>query len=691
MLPDRRSISDTGFFLQLEPVTSGGMRSGSFMSQSHGGDFAPDEVSPLLWNTSMKDTRGPLFSIVAGLLLALMAILAGGAALRESVTIDEVTHIGAGVSYLQKLELRLNEEHPPLPKVLAALPLVLRGTHADYSHISWTASERFFPAGLGQWVFGEWLLTRWNDPVTVLAWARLPMLLLTLVLGGVVFAYARRLGGNWGGLLCLSVYISSPVFLTFGPLVHTDIAVTLFSLLALWCFAELWRNPSRRGAMVFGLGLGCALLSKFTAGILFFVFVAFALSTRWLAVPGQPTAKPELRAWRRLRWRFTLQGILWAALLVYLLYFLLSLHQTTDVLYRLGHGPAAVPVRRLLMPPWLYLRGILLVLITGSRPTFILGHSYPHGVWFYFPVLFMLKSPLGFLGLLVLTLLLALWQKPRAGRNNAVIPAELAIHWRVVWVSLVIFTGFCVLSRLNISIRHFSVPLILLILLLAPLPRMVAHLSRSAPAPGGLAGAASALLTLSCLFTAARAYPFYFPYLNALTFGRPAYSLVNDSNLDWNQSLPEVKRFADQQGLQRLPLDEWGFNDDPRVVPRAEFWDCQKPTASDEGQWVVVSANMIMDGHNCIWLMQYRHQPLAGGSMFAVYLPEHIPPAGTSDGPPLPAAFHEFAGLPFDFRAFFLDLYRHPEKLPQAIEEMQARFSTSTKSGAHPAPPSDAK
>jgi hypothetical protein len=87
------------------------------MSQSPREDFAPHEVSPLLWNTSMENTRGPLYSIVAGLLLALMAILAGGAALRESVTIDEVTHIGAGVSYLQKLVLRLNEEHPPLPKV----------------------------------------------------------------------------------------------------------------------------------------------------------------------------------------------------------------------------------------------------------------------------------------------------------------------------------------------------------------------------------------------------------------------------------------------------------------------------------------------------------------------------------------------------------------------------------------------
>jgi len=132
----------------------------------------------------MENARGTLYSVLAALLLLLlMAILAGGAALRESVTIDEVSHIGAGVSYLQKLDLRLNEEHPPLPKVLATLPLVLRGTHADYSHISWTVSEKFFPAYLGQWVFGEWLMTKWNNPVPVLAWARLPMLLLTLILG----------------------------------------------------------------------------------------------------------------------------------------------------------------------------------------------------------------------------------------------------------------------------------------------------------------------------------------------------------------------------------------------------------------------------------------------------------------------------------------------------------------------------
>ena len=148
-----------------------------------------------------------------------MGFLAGGAALRESVTFDEVAHIGAGVSYWQKLDLRFNEEHPPLAKVIAAIPLILRGTRADYSHISWTNSTKFLPhAFLGEWVFGEWLLTRWNDPVRTLAWARLPMLLLTLTLGWLVFVYARKMGGDWGGLLSLSAYVSTPTFHCFRPI-----------------------------------------------------------------------------------------------------------------------------------------------------------------------------------------------------------------------------------------------------------------------------------------------------------------------------------------------------------------------------------------------------------------------------------------------------------------------------------------
>jgi dolichyl-phosphate-mannose-protein mannosyltransferase len=637
----------------------------------------------------MTNTRDTLFSIGALMLLALMAALAGGAASRESVTIDEVAHIGAGVSYLQKLDLRLNEEHPPLPKVLAALPLVLRGTHADYSHISWTFSETFFPAYVGQWIFGQSLLTKWNDPTSILPWARAPMLLLTLVLGWVVFAYARRLGGNWAGLLCLSIFVSTSTFIVFGPLVITDLPITLFSVLTLWSFAEVWQNPSRRNVILFSLCLAGALLSKFTASILFFAFIAFALSTRWRVVQAQPATKPEARIWRRARWRATLKGILGAALLVYLFYFIFSIHQPTDALNRLGHSAATEPFRRLLMPPWLYLRGMLLVLVSGSRPTFILGRSYPHGVWFYFPIVFLLKSHPAFLALLALaaTLGLGLKKKRPERPTPPIIPDNLAIHWRVLWVSLIVFTGFCLLSRLAISIRHFCIPIVLLILLLAPLPRLIARLRLFSPASGRLAAIAVVILALLCLFTAVRIYPYYFPYINAFSFGHPAYELVNDSNVDWNQSLPEARSFAEQHGLLKINLDEYGFIDPAITVPQADVWDCQRPATADAGKWAVLSANMILDGHNCAWLLHYPHEPLAGGSLYAFHLPELIPPAGSAGGPPLPSAFRQFAGAPFDIRGFFLDLMHNPESLPKAMQEMQARFQPQNKTETPPPKP----
>ncbi len=135
----------------------------------------------------------------AGLLI-IMFFLAGGVALHESATVDEVAHVGAGLSYLQRLDLRLNPEHPPLGKALAAIPLAVRGAHADYSSAAWKLSADFFSAYGAQWIFGDAVLGRWNGWKPTLMWARFPMLILTLLLGWFVYRYGSRLGGPWGGL-----------------------------------------------------------------------------------------------------------------------------------------------------------------------------------------------------------------------------------------------------------------------------------------------------------------------------------------------------------------------------------------------------------------------------------------------------------------------------------------------------------
>src|SRR5207248_5445584 len=112
-------------------------------------------------------------------------------------------------------------------------------------------------------------------------------------------------------------------------------------------------------------------------------------------------------------------------------------------------------------------------------------------------------------------------------------------------------------------------------------------------------GWATAGLALTCAIVAIWAYPNYFPYLSAFGMGKPGYALMNDSNLDWNQALPDVERFVQQRGLNTVLLDEYGFSEPEVYAPKAQFWNCQEPARSDAGKWAVVSAGMIEDGHNC--------------------------------------------------------------------------------------------
>ncbi len=622
-------------------------------------------------STELQTTGRFFFPICAGLLLALMAVLAGGAARQESVTFDEIAHIGAGVSYLQKLDMRMNEEHPPLAKVVAALPLVMRGTHADYTHISWTFSGKIFNQFLGEWVFGDWFLMKWNDPRPTLFWARMPMLAMTLVLGLILYMCGARLAGPWGGLLCLSAFATMPAFLAFGPLVVTDVAVTLFWVLTVWQMPNLWRSPTRGTLVKFGLVFAGALLSKFSSGLLFFVFIGLALSLRLKPLAEQPVEKSELRQWRRRAWRNFAKGTLWAALFVYVAYLVLSWNQPTSSFDVIPHFPASLVVRRLLMPPWIYLRGLAgFALSAGSRPTFILGHAYPHGVWFYFPVLFVLKTQLTFLLLLVLAIVAALVMK-RISPVQPVLPPGVTAQWRGIWVSLVVFVAACMLNRLDISIRHFLVALALLALLLAPLPRMLELLHGSRPRAVRIGNWLTIGLVLASIVTAIRAYPNYIPYVNSLGAGHPIYTLVNDSNVDWNQALPEVENFVRQRGLAQILLDQYGIAQPEVYIPEAQIWSCQQPAAQDGGQWAVISSNYLVESGNCIWLMQYPHEVLAGGSMYAVQLPKVIPAAGQPGGPPLPADYRYIMGqTQFDGLSIFSNCVRDPEQLQPTMDRM---------------------
>src|SRR6266550_7150638 len=54
-----------------------------------------------------------------------------------SATTDEPVHLAAGYSYWQTRDFRMNPEHPPLAKLLAALPLLALHPRFDTANDAW--------------------------------------------------------------------------------------------------------------------------------------------------------------------------------------------------------------------------------------------------------------------------------------------------------------------------------------------------------------------------------------------------------------------------------------------------------------------------------------------------------------------------------------------------------------------------
>ena len=71
----------------------------------------------------------------------------------DSLTMDELAHLPAGYSYLTQKDMRLNPEHPPLIKDLAAIPLLF------IKNITFPAEIKAWREDVnGQWDFGNYFL-----------------------------------------------------------------------------------------------------------------------------------------------------------------------------------------------------------------------------------------------------------------------------------------------------------------------------------------------------------------------------------------------------------------------------------------------------------------------------------------------------------------------------------------------------
>ncbi len=229
-----------------------------------------DSTAPSL--AVVPSTGRPKFWTPPRLIVAVVALvllhgtLAVDSLLRENPTVDEVAHLPAGVSYWEQGTFRLYHHNPPLIKLIAALPVILAGPTTDplYEQPSWTNATPSHPFFAHE--FAALNADRYLDLMTL---ARLTIPPISMIGAVVLFLWTRRLYGDVGALLSLSLYAFAPNILAHARLVTTDIGATVIGLAANFAYALYLQRPGWIRAFVAGglLGIGC--LIKFSLLLLF--------------------------------------------------------------------------------------------------------------------------------------------------------------------------------------------------------------------------------------------------------------------------------------------------------------------------------------------------------------------------------------------------------------------------------------
>ncbi len=226
--------------------------------------------------------------ILAAALLALFTIAIFVMSGIKNATSDEPPHIAAGMSYLATGSIKINLQHPPLLKELSAISMLAGG-------VRWpdTPDARAVPltgADSLSWSIGKAMLTA--DPDKVIFWARIPFILLALMLGALLFLWGRQLFGEAAAVAAVFLYILNPNVLGHSYLVTMDSGLSALCILFLFCLWNYVRTERRSWMIATGFALGAAMCAKFSGiGLLPLAGMLLLASRYWSA--RTPEAPPE--------------------------------------------------------------------------------------------------------------------------------------------------------------------------------------------------------------------------------------------------------------------------------------------------------------------------------------------------------------------------------------------------------------
>ena len=502
-------------------------------------------------------------AVVLTLFAAAFVSLTVSSYTQKSATWDEPQHITAGYMALRFRDYRTDLEHPPFLRMWAALPLLaIPHIKTDTSVIDRTGQVDW--VRIGQFFFSHQFMYIDNDADRMLNGGRFMIVLLGVLLGILLFSWAREWLGFWPATITIAFYTVEPNILAHSTLVTTDFGLTCFffgTLYFLWRTTRTLTIGNLAGLTIF---LALSVVSKFSALVLGPIVLALLAihacrSAPWVCRIGRSgtlatSAKKALVAivivvlLALASW-----GMIWA---VYDFRYAPSpaqagwrfhfeddpsLQQRTPLLAK---AAGWIDSHRLL--PNAYTEGFLLGQAKAQvRGAFLAGRYSLKGWWYYFPVAFLIKTPVSLVLLLIAGLVIC------AKRRGTFLRDEIFLLMPIVCC-----LGAAMAAKLNIGLRHI-LPIYPFVLLMAALA--VAEFLGSKQKN---AYAALIVIGLLWLFEFVRVYPDYLAFFN-LSIGGPrnGYKYLADSNLDWGQDLKPLKKWMDKKNVQHVNLAYFGTAD----------------------------------------------------------------------------------------------------------------------------------
>lgn len=486
-------------------------------------------------NLSAFNPSRRLSRLFATGLLTLLAVILFSSVRQESQTFDESTHLFAGFEYWKHGDFGDNPEHPPLAKMIAAIPLLPMGLkEPPHFPVPFYKAEDFLN--------GARFLYDGGNADAILLRARMVMALFSLALAWLVYLAAGEMFGPLTALIALGLCVFEPVLLANSALVTTDMPLTCLFFATVYAFYRFLKLPSAGRLALCAVAAGLTLTVKHSGALVLPTLLLLGLGDRFtrrfslddaLALQGPPRrlnlaqlagalAVIGLTAYVIL---WTAYGFRYAARPAPLV-MVPTLEQYAAGLSPLKQSILLYFARHHLFPEAYLFGWTDILLISSYRNTFIFGHVFPTGQWFFFPGVFVIKSTLTLLSLLLL------------------VPIAGVLSQRRALLFLTLPAGFFLLlsisSMLNLGVRH--------ILPIYPFCIVLAAAAASSLAARSMTGriAIGAMMALTVL-SSLRAFPDYLAYSNEAFGGSSnTWREVADSNDDWGQGLKWTKSYLDQ-------------------------------------------------------------------------------------------------------------------------------------------------